>query len=210
LEFNYLEFLWIWNFGFWIFKAMPRRLKKLTEETIHANPWWKYKHDTFEKPNGETGDYYYAETGGGVIIIPVLSDGRVVLILQYRYLQDKQGIEFPAGAVKEGEKTVEEIAKAELWEETGCAADNLIKIGTFQPDRGIVKELLHVFVAQVNEDQGKQQLSDTEDIEVMYRRPDEIDDMIKRNDIWDGETMAAWAMARSNFFKNNSYGEQTQ
>jgi len=79
-------------------------------------------------------------------------------------------------------------------------ADNFIKVGTFQTDIGKIKNLVHVFVAHVGERQS-QKLDDTEDIEVMYRRPDEIDDMVKRNDIWNGITIAAWGLARHNFLE---------
>jgi len=185
---------------------MPKRLKKISEETIQVNPWWVYKHDVFEKPNGQLGDYYYAETGGGVKVIPILPDGRIVMILQHRYLEDKQSIEFPSGGIEKG-MDAGETARAELLEETGYLADEIIKIGTFQPDNGLIKNLIHVFIAQVSGEPKSQVLNDTEEIDVMYRRPDEIDDMIKRNDIWDGITIAAWTMSRYNL-KNNSYGEQ--
>ena len=36
-------------------------------------------------------------------------------------------------------------------------------------------------------------------IEVIYRRPDEIDTMVKRGEIWDGQTLASWAMVRYRF-----------
>jgi ADP-ribose pyrophosphatase len=184
---------------------MPKRLKKISEETIHSNSWWAYKHDVFEKADGSKGDYYYSETNGASIIIPVLSDGRIVMIIQHRYLEDKQSIEFPAGGIDKG-SDANETAKQELLEETGWMVDNLIKIGTFQPAPGFVRNQMHVFVAEVSE-QREQQLEDTEDIEVIYRRPDEIDDMIKNHDIFDGVTLATWAMVRNNFFKNSTYDQ---
>lgn len=175
-----------------------KRLKKLSEETIHDNPWWTYKHDTYEKPNGETGDYYYCDAKGYAMVIPVLEDGRIVLTLQHRYLANKQSIEFPAGGIEDSADALS-CAKRELKEETGCVAEDFIKLGIFEPHNSMTKDTAHVFLAKVVE-QGQQQLEDTEDIEILYRRPDEIDDMIKRNDIWDGETMAAWALARHHFF----------
>ena len=176
---------------------MPKHLKKISEEVICKNPWWEHKHDTYEKPNGEIGDYYYGETLGNAMIIPVLNDGRIVLILQHRYLGEKQSIEFPCGGAKSGQ-TALETAKNELLEETGCVADEYIKIGEFEGLNGLFKDRSSVFLAYV-EEQHAQQLDETEEIEVIYRRPDEIDRMIRKNEIWDGQTMAAWAMVHHHF-----------
>lgn len=176
---------------------MPRRLKKLTEEVVHANPWWSYVHDTYERPDGQIGDYWYGRTRGGVIIVPRLPDGRLVLTLQHRYIDDKQSIAFPMGGIGEG-LDIAAAALRELHEETGYRADGLIKIGNFQPSSGLVDDLSHVYLADVSE-QGDQFQDPTEDIEVLYRRPDEVDRMIRSNEIWCGQSIASWALVRHYF-----------
>mgnify|MGYP001160652464 FL=1 len=178
---------------------MPRHLKKISEETLHQNPWWTYKHDKYQLPNGQIGDYYYGETEGSVIMIPILNDGRIVLTLQHRYLMDKQSIEFPCGAINQGESSLN-ASMRELKEETGCLADidNFIKIGEFESSNGLIKERMHVYIVEVHTQIAPSQ-DETEDIEVLYRRPDEIDEMIYKNEIWCGQTMAAWALAYRHF-----------
>lgn len=175
---------------------MPRRLKKLSEEVLHQNPWNVYKHDTYELPNGEVGNYYYVETPGVGMVVPRMLDGRVLLVLQYRYLEDKQSIEFPAGGLKGNEPL--EGTKRELLEETGCVGENWAKLGEFESCSGLLKDRAHVFVCDVVEQQAPQ-LDKTEQIELLYRRPREIDEMIQKNDIWDGQSLAAWALARQYF-----------
>lgn len=176
-----------------------KHLKKLSEETLHENPWWKLKHDVYEKPNGEPADYYYGQTNGMSLVIPVLEDGRVVMVVQYRYLFDKQSIEFPGGGISDG-STPLETAKNELYQETGWVGGEFNKIAKFEPSSGYVKDLTHVYLASAVE-QHEPQPDDTEEIEVIYRRADEIDDMIKRGDIWDGQSLAAWSLVRHIFFK---------
>ncbi|MBI2436238.1 MAG: NUDIX hydrolase [Candidatus Magasanikbacteria bacterium] len=178
---------------------MPKHLKKISEEILHENPWWKYKHDIYERPNGSEGDYFYAETPGVVMIVPVLPDGRIVLTLQHRYLVDKQSIEFPGGGIPEG-MAPSEAAVQELLEETGCTAKEMVKIGEFEPDAGFVRDRCHVFLAHIIS-QSKQQLDETEEIELLYRLPEEVDDMIRKNEIWDGETMATWSLVYHYFNK---------
>jgi ADP-ribose pyrophosphatase len=122
-----------------------------------------------------------------------------MLVLQYRYLKEKQSIEFPAGGIGIAESPLDG-AKQELLEETGCTADDWYSVGTFEPANGLLRDTTHVFVAHVV-GQGDQQLDDTEDIEILYRRPDEIEDMVRRGDIWDGQTLATWAMVRHRFLE---------
>ena len=171
---------------------MNKHLKKISEEILHENPWWKYKHDQYEKPNGDQGDYFYGETPGFVMVVPVLADGRLVLISQYRYLEGKEAVGFPGGGIKTGQSPIE-AAKAELMEETGCLASDFIKIGVFQPSPGLARDLSHVFLAEV-ETLGEQKLDDSEQIDILLRRPDEVDQMVIKNEIWDGQTLAAWAL----------------
>lgn len=177
-----------------------KHLKKISEEVLHKNPWWVYKHDTYEKPNGEIGDYFYGEnedSDGGVLVVPVLPDNRLLLILQQRYLQEKQSIEFPRGTISSNE-IPKEAASRELLEETGYQIDELIKVGEFQGNNSRLKNVTHVFLAYVSEGAG-QKLDDSEEIEILYRRPDEVGDMVVKNEIWDGQTLAAWAMVHHHF-----------
>ncbi len=185
---------------------MPKHLKKLSEESLHKNPWWEYKHDTYELPNGETGDYYYAQFSGMCITVPVLEDGRIVLCLQHRYLAGKQSIEFPGGGII-ADMDLTENARRELYEETGCIADHMLKVGVFEPANGYAKDTTHVFIAQVAEMRALPEADAAEEFEVLIRRPDEIDRMVRNNEIWDGETLAVWAMVRHHFFKEQEAEE---
>ncbi len=181
---------------------MPKQLKKISEEVVHENPWFLYKHDKYELPEGGEGDYYYAETNGAAIVVPVREDGRIVLVVQSRYLAEKQSIEFPAGSVLHGMEIVD-TARAELREETGWEADEMQKIGVFAESNCYIKGMQHVFLTNVTE-QHQQDPEPGEDIEVIYRRPDEIVDMIERGDIWCGNTLAAWALAQNYFLSRGS------
>jgi len=174
---------------------MPKHLEKKSEEVLHQNPWSTYKHDRYIKPNGVEGDYFYMEIlGGSAMVVAIMPNGSIVLTLQHRYLIDKQSIEFPAGRRKIGQTSLE-VAKLELLEEAGCIADEIIKIGVFESSPSSIKDEIHVYLAYVSE-QREQILDDTEEIELLYRRPDEVDEMIKNNEIFNGPTMAAWSLVR--------------
>ena len=186
--------------------TMPKHLKKITEEIIHENPWWIYKHDTYLLPDQKTGDYFYGESNGSVMIIPILEDGTIAMTLQYRYIHQRSGIAFPGGGIPKGMSPLQ-AAKHELHSETGCIASHFTNIGVFEPSVGLVKDMTHVFIAQV-EKQLEPQPDQTEAIETIYRKPDDIKEMIKQNDIWCGQTLASWALAQ-NYFLTESPKEES-
>ncbi len=172
--------------------------KKLTSRELFRNPWWTYRMDTVELPGGREGEYHYVHTGGSVMLVPVRSDGRIVMVRQFRYLDNRISLEFPAGGVREGEDP-DVTAHKELVEETGF--DGAIeRIGCFSPCNGIVDEITHVYLARDLSASSRYSKDDTEEFEILALTPDEIDRAIRANEIYDGMTMAAWALARGRLF----------
>lgn len=174
---------------------MLKRWKQLSTAVIFKNPWWTYKKDEFRIPGGITGEYHYVHTNGASMIVPVMPDGRIILVNQYRYLCDKESIELPCGGVKEG-KTYVEMAHIELEEETGFRSRDLKKSGEFNPYNGVTNEICEVFIARDLVESASVPDS-TEEFELLYRTPQQIDEMIASNQIWDGMTIAAWGIVRS-------------
>lgn len=173
--------------------SMP---KKISSEIIHQNPWWTYYHDKFAISDGREVDYYYGETTGGCsMIIPVLDDGRLILTIQHRYLRGKQSMEFPCGGLN-AKEAPSQAAERELFEETGWKSTNIMKVGAFDGLNGLFKDTTHVFVASELEQIGEPQRDSAENIEIIYRRVDEFEEMLKLGEIWHGQTLAAWAIAR--------------
>jgi ADP-ribose pyrophosphatase len=173
---------------------MLKHWKRLTSKVLIENPWWMYKLDQFQIPDGIIGEYNYVHTNGSSMVIPVTDDGKIILVNQYRYLLDKESIELPCGGVKQG-KTPEEMAHIELEEETGFQSKGLIYVSSFNPFNGVTDELCNVFIAKkLLKSISKPDV--TEEFEILYRTPTEVDDLIRTNVIWDGMTMAAWVLAR--------------
>ncbi|MCK9409734.1 MAG: NUDIX hydrolase [Bacteriovoracaceae bacterium] len=176
---------------------MLKRWKTLSSKIVLKNPWWTYKLDEFQIPGGTIGEYNYVYTPGSSMIVPVTQDGKILLVNQYRYLSDKESIELPCGGVKEG-KSHEEMAHIELEEETGYCATQLRAIAEFNPFNGVTNETCKVFLAS-----GLVQTTAvpdvTEEFEIVYKTPEEIEALIQTNTIWDGMTIAAWGLVRHIF-----------
>ncbi len=176
---------------------MLRRWKTLTSKTVSKNPWWTYKVNTFEIPNGLKGEYHFVLTEGSSMIVPMTKDGKLILVKQYRYLCDRESIEFPCGGVKTG-KSYEEMAKLELEEETGYRSDDIERAGEFNPYNGVTNEICVVFIAR-NLRPSQSRPDATEEFEIVQCTPSELDGLIRAHHIWDGMTLAGWMLVRDRF-----------
>ncbi len=171
---------------------MLKQWKKISSIIVTKNPWWTYKRDVFQIPNGVEGEYHYVHTEGSSMIIPVLDNGEIVLVNQYRYLCERESIELPCGGVKEG-KSYSEIAKIELEEETGLTSDDIVELGEFNPYNGVTNEMCKVYVARSLYDIHSTR-DETEEFEILIFTPEEIDELIADGKIWDGMTLAGWSL----------------
>jgi len=169
--------------------------KKLTELVVHSNPWWTYKRDEFELPSGKRGEYHYTHTNGSSMVIPLLDSGAILMVNQYRYLVDRESMEFPCGSVKDG-SGYDQTAWQELSEETGYAARELLQIGEFNPYNGITDEMCRVYVARGLTYVGGTP-DETEEFELLKLTADDIDSGIRRGKIWDGMSIAAWSIFKT-------------
>lgn len=175
---------------------MLQRLRRLSTETLHKNPWWEYRRDDYLHPDGSKGEFYYAHTKGAVFVIPEL-DGKLLMLRQFRYLNQRESLEFVGGGRKEGQ-SAEDSARDELWEEGGYEAQELIPIGWFNPMNGASDEECYVFIARGLR-AGTAHPEPSEEFEPVTVTEDELVRLIATGEIWDGMTLAAYAL-----YKNHS------
>ena len=169
--------------------------KKLTEVVLSKNAWWTYRRDTFELPSGVNGEYHYVHTNGSSLVVPVMDDGKILMVRQYRYLSDRESIEFPCGSVKEG-STHDQTAWLELTEETGYSAKGLYLAGEFNPYNGVTDEMCKVYIARELQFVGAAP-DETEEFELVPMSPSEIGGKVADGTIWDGMTISAWTIVRT-------------
>jgi len=170
------------------------RWRKKSGQVLFKNPWWTYIRDETILPNGTQGEYHYVHTVGSSCIVPLLPNGRVVLVNQYRYLADRESLELPCGGVKEG-RSYEDTAVQELAEEAGYRAADWRPVGEFNPCNGVTDEMCRVFIAR-NLVAVQATPDETEEFERVFLTPDEVDARILSGVIWDGMSIAAWTIAR--------------
>ena len=173
---------------------MQNRWKTLSSKVVSRNPWWTYKLDDFTISNGFRGQYHYVHTEGSSMVVPVTDEGKIILVNQYRYLCDRESIEFPCGGVKEG-KSYDEMATMELEEETGYRSGDMGRVAEFNPYNGVTDEICAVYIAR-NLARTKPKPDATEEFEIVVCSPSQLDEMIRVNKVWDGMTLAAWTLVK--------------
>jgi 8-oxo-dGTP pyrophosphatase MutT (NUDIX family) len=114
---------------------------------ISANRFLTYVEEDLSDRTGKPYTYYQVEAKwDAVIVVPVLSDGRLVLERIYRHPYRAYLLEFPAGGIERGEDPLH-AAKRELEEETGYAAGRVALLNVFEAMPGLLRMRLHVVLA---------------------------------------------------------------
>ena len=102
--------------------------------------------ETIKTSGGKTKTKEIVRHPGACVIVPLLDDGRVCLIKNYRVAVGETLIELPAGTLEPPEPP-EETAKRELIEETGYRAKKIEKLCEFYASPGFLDEKMHLFLA---------------------------------------------------------------
>ena len=124
---------------------------------------------------------------GAVVILPLLDDGQVVFIRNYRAAVNETLIELPAGTLDRPDDPLS-TAKRELAEETGYRAGNIELLLTFCMSPGILDEKMHLFLATALT-AGEMALEQGEDIQPFSCTWDESLAMVRRGEIRDAKTL---------------------
>jgi ADP-ribose pyrophosphatase len=143
--------------------------------------------DVIKQASGRTTIREVVSHPGGVTAVPVMDDGRLLLIRQFRYPIGKYILELPAGKLDTGQPPLETIAR-ELEEEIGYSAGSLKHECTFYTTPGISNELIHLFIA-TNLIQCAQRLEEGEHITVEAYSVEECLQKISTGEIVDAKTI---------------------
>ncbi len=143
--------------------------------------------DDVRMPSGRMVIREVVKHPGGVVAVPVLADGKLLLIRQFRYPLQKYILEFPAGKLDSGQSPLDTINR-ELAEETGFQAASMHHEFSFYTSPGICNEVIHLFIA-AGLTQTTQQLEEGEHISVESHTLVECLRMIESGEIADAKTI---------------------
>lgn len=103
--------------------------------------------DTVAIDDGVTATREVVEHVQAVAVVPVMADGRIMLVRQYRLPAGRELLEVPAGSLDLGEDP-DTAAKRELQEEIGFATRRLSRLGGFWVAPGYCTEYIHIYLAE--------------------------------------------------------------
>ncbi len=126
---------------------------------------------------------------GSVVIVPILADGSVCLLRNYRLAVGATLIELPAGTLDRDEPLAVTAAR-ELAEETGYSAARLDRLAELLMSPGILNERMHLFVA-TGLTPGATALEPGEEIETFVVGWQDALKLIDDGQIQDAKTVAA-------------------
>ena len=125
--------------------------------------------------------------GGAAAIVPVLGDGRIVMVRQYRCAIEGLLLEIPAGKLERGEDP-RDCAIRELEEETGYIAQTMEFLTSYYPVAGYSSERIHIYVAS-DLAMGKQNLDQDEHVTIERYTMEEAMRMVYSGTIMDSKTI---------------------
>ena len=168
---------------------VPQQIRKIFEGRIFT-----VQVETITLPKGGRFDAEIIRHPGSVVLVPITSDGGIILVRQYRHAIGRWVWELPAGSLKHGEDP-QKAAARECQEEIGLIPSSVEKLGSLFPTPGYCDEEMNLYrltglrapgggdtAAQPDED---------EDIESKAFSVAEIRAMVDRGEIIDMKTVAA-------------------
>ncbi|MEK2646576.1 NUDIX hydrolase [Bdellovibrio sp. BCCA] len=160
--------------------------KTLSTRQIFRGRFLKVEQDQVQAPDGKTYVREYILHPGAAMMIPLLPNGNVVMIHQYRHAVKQVFLEFPAGKRDHGEETIL-TAQRELKEETGYEAKDWKFLTTIHPVIGYSNEHIDLYLAR-ELTLAQRQLDHGEFIEVVEVKPDELMKYVREGKVSDVKT----------------------
>lgn len=173
----------------------PQPPQRLSERFRYQGRKFAFEAAHLRLPNGAEGEFETIRHPGGAMAVPVLADGRMVLVRQYRFPVAGWLLEFPAGTLEPGEGP-EATIRREVEEETGYRAGEWSPLGHFPLAPGYSDEYIHAFLGRdLQPLAAPPDQDDDEDIEVVTLTAAELETAIAEGEV-DAKTMAAFCLVR--------------
>ncbi|MFP4015750.1 MAG: NUDIX hydrolase [Halanaerobiales bacterium] len=132
---------------------MDQQEKTIRSEDIYSGKILNLRIDRVSIPNGNQAEREIVEHSGGVCILAVTDNNRILLVEQFRKPVEGNLLELPAGKLEKDEDPLE-CAKRELVEETGYQAESVEYLFSFHTSPGYSNEIIHLYLASDMEEVG--------------------------------------------------------
>ncbi len=167
-------------------------MKHLEEIELEAHSVWRgtfldVRQDRVALPDGSSTTREYIVHPGAVMVVAILSDGRLVVERQWRYPMHRAMLEFPAGKLEAGEPVLA-CAVRELIEETGYRAAEWARAGILHNAIAYSTEGIEVWFARGLVG-GERSLDDGEFLDVFAMSEAELDAAARGGELTDAKSL---------------------
>ena len=122
-------------------------VRQIGSRVVYQNPWMTVREDEIQFADGTVSIYGVVDKNDYALVIAE-ENGGFHLVEQYRYAPGRRSLEFPMGGWPTGKSgTAEELARAELSEETGLTAASWVHIGHLIQSTGYSSQAFDIYLA---------------------------------------------------------------
>jgi len=162
----------------------PLPWKVLDSTYVSRKFWYTVRCDRVELPNGTViPEYWVTEYLPWVNVVAVTTEGKVLMVRQYRHGSGTVSFEIPAGTTDAADPDVESAGKRELLEETGYGGGQWSPLMTLSANPGLQNTLAYTFLAEGVVPMQAANPGASEDLRLHIVPIDEIEGMIDRGDL---------------------------
>lgn len=166
------------------------KLERISRELVHKGVVIDLYQDKVKDENGLVKTYDSIIHKGAAAVIPVLDNGKILMVKQYRNILDRFTLEIPAGGLNDIDEPTKDAAARELEEETGYKSDNLELLLRIKTTVAFCNENIDIYLAK-DLVPSKQNLDEGEFIDVYEYSIEELVEMVYNCTIQDSKTVCA-------------------
>jgi 8-oxo-dGTP pyrophosphatase MutT (NUDIX family) len=170
------------------------RVRTTSSREVYRNAWIRVREDAIERDDGSTGIYGVVEKPHFALVLPAERDG-FWLVEQFRYPLGRRAWEFPQGTWSAGsDGAPEELARAELAEETGLRAGRMRHLGHLDLAPGLMTQEFDVWLAGDLTPGPTAREASEADMRQAFVPETELGDMIRGGRFTDAPSLAAYTL----------------
>jgi 8-oxo-dGTP pyrophosphatase MutT (NUDIX family) len=169
-------------------------MEQISSRLVYRNAWMSVREDAIRHPDGTPGIYGVVDKDDSTLVVP-REPGGYWMVEQFRYPIGRRAWEFPQGSWAHGESgTAEELARAELREETGLRAARWRHLGRLHTAYGFSNQGFNVYLAEDLTPGPVRREHSEQDMIHRFVTTSEFGDLVASDAITDSATLAAYAL----------------
>lgn len=165
-------------------------LKRLGRKVVYEGKILKVCQDEIETPSGAHVQYDFIMHQGAAAAVPVMEDGKIIMVHQYRNALDRYTLEIPAGGLESKEEPTKLCAMRECEEETGYRPQNAEFLLSIYTTVAFCNEKIDIYVVD-GLVETRQKLDEEEYVEWEAYSVHDLLKKIEKGEIQDSKTVAA-------------------